>query len=751
MVEQSKESLQKPIFPDKLSKQVFEEWLQINDRVTPIFVSRSEFNAKKWVFFEAVGEDKFWKKYRLTLPEDIKAEEVPAIIKKIDTLTYAWETTKNSEKLKVAIVLWVDTFLKKLGYTDELDIKITIKKYVTLYGQLYGEKEAHQLSLPAYRSQILATSWFKIQNEKERFVSIRTQEDLDTLLSEVKSSPDSESLPLYATSEKLKRLIVAGIDRYIKALGYTDELDIKITIKKYIDFYAQITSQEEAKKLVKEEYRNSILKDSKIGKDTIFSNLHSEKDFDNFLSDILPQLLNETFFQRGLYILTTQMRTITQQEMWEVNKKRDAIKSSPQKNTDWREEIISPHVFPRELEKEERFLKDKINIQELKEIIALAKQKGNKEYIEEAEFLATNKVISALYEYPYQLTKNDFGYQPSKILENKEIYCVGFSLLWHAFLQELGIEHYALDLEEHSALSVVIWWKRYYFDATGSDRIDEFTWGKQEGQYREMLFKKADVYWNKKTALEGDADVFLQAQVLGNKWASLRAETKNEVFYKESLMLNPNNALVLTNMWSIYNYKGEYQKALDMYDKAIQAEPNNFRANSYKESILEYMGKYEEALSLLDKLDEINPWNTSVQGRKVEVLLKMWKYNEALVSIDNFLSKNPNDANLLVWKWRTLMSLNRWSESLDTYNRILDLHPEESRVYREKSTVYQKLWSAKNEEVYRDASDYMIYNKFFSSILALSDTQEKIKDFIDKKDYKWLWKYLREIEKTDEK
>lgn len=747
MVEQSKESLQKPIFPDKLSKQVFEEWLQINDRVTPIFVSRSEFNAKKWVFFEAVGEDKFWKKYRLTLPEDIKAEEVPAIIKKIDTLTYTWETTRNSEKLKVAIVLWVDTLLKKLGYTDELDIKITIKKYVTLYGQLYGEKEARQLSLPAYRTQILATSWFKIQNEKERFVSIRTQEDLDTLLSEVKSSSDDvETLPSYATSEKLKRLIVAGIDKYIKALGYTDELDIKITIKKYIDFYAQITSQEEAKKLVKEEYRNSILKDSKIGEDTILSNLHSEKDFDNFLSDILPQLLNETFFQRGLYILTTQMRTITQDEIREIQRKKGEIKPDSR-------EVVSLHNQAESLNKEEKLLRERINIKELKEVIHLARERWNQTYVEEAEFIAASKIILALYEYPYQLTKSNFGYQPTKILENKEIYCVGFSLLWHAFLQELGIEHYALDLEEHSALSVVIWWKRYYFDATGSDKLHQFEWGKQEGQYKEMLFKEGNIYWKKKMALEWDANTFLQSQVFNNKGVSrYGSDSIQEIIYDKALKLNKDQVSPYVNKWLLLEGKWKYKEALEMYEKAIQIDANNFKAISYKISILEYhTKKYTEILALLDRLDEINPWNTSIQRKRVEIVWKMWKPEEALKMIDNFLSKNPNDADLLVWKWRTLMSLNRWSESLDIYNRILDLHPEESRVYSEKSTVYQKLWNTKNEKVYRDVSDYMIYNKFWSSIFSLSDTQEKIKDFIDKKDYKWLWKYLREIEKTDEK
>ena len=45
---------------------------------------------------------------------------------------------------------------------------------------------------------------------------------------------------------------------------------------------------------------------------------------------------------------------------------------------------------------------------------------------------------------------------PSGIVDNKEIYCVGFSLIGHAMLSELGIAHQGIDIPNHSALSVDI-------------------------------------------------------------------------------------------------------------------------------------------------------------------------------------------------------------------------------------------------------------------------------------------------------
>jgi hypothetical protein len=57
------------------------------------------------------------------------------------------------------------------------------------------------------------------------------------------------------------------------------------------------------------------------------------------------------------------------------------------------------------------------------------RERGNKELIAETEIMATNAIFKELKQYPYQYDKKNNGYQLSKILETKEIYCVGFSLL----------------------------------------------------------------------------------------------------------------------------------------------------------------------------------------------------------------------------------------------------------------------------------------------------------------------------------
>jgi hypothetical protein len=107
-------------------------------------------------------------------------------------------------------------------------------------------------------------------------------------------------------------------------------------------------------------------------------------------------------------------------------------------------------------------LREEIEIDQLKSRLEKARaaaEDGNedkKRELAKLEHYAANVVLAALYRYPYQRTNNDFGYQLSKIIASKELYCVGFSLLGHAFLSELGIQHKGLDTINHSALEVII-------------------------------------------------------------------------------------------------------------------------------------------------------------------------------------------------------------------------------------------------------------------------------------------------------
>ena len=58
------------------------------------------------------------------------------------------------------------------------------------------------------------------------------------------------------------------------------------------------------------------------------------------------------------------------------------------------------------------------------------------------------------------------GYAPVGIVDNKEVQCIGFSLIAHVLLSELDISHQSLDIPAHSAISVNIGVATYILDGT---------------------------------------------------------------------------------------------------------------------------------------------------------------------------------------------------------------------------------------------------------------------------------------------
>ena len=188
----SLENLNNPLFENDDSREAFGEILDILDNITPLFIEREEFESMRWEFLVESWEDKFWKKYNLYLPKDLKINETPSIILRVNKITF-WENLpeySSTQELKVKIVDIFDKLLKKLNSSNEIEIRKALKKYYLLYEQLFWTSEANKLNKPEYRSEILSVTdynWYR-----GPILKIQTQENLWELLEEVEDSMSQE-------------------------------------------------------------------------------------------------------------------------------------------------------------------------------------------------------------------------------------------------------------------------------------------------------------------------------------------------------------------------------------------------------------------------------------------------------------------------------------------------------------------------------------------------------------------------------
>ena len=345
------------------------------------------------------------------------------------------------------------------------------------------------------------------------------------------------------------------------------------------------------------------------------------------LADEVENHFYESFFENGINTLRLWMMTITQAEQEALKEKSKSLKN---------EEEIAIHKSTETLDEQERLLRDKIGIEELKADLDAARESGNHREIARIEKRATKKILATLHEYPYQLTDNIHGYQPNEILRNKEIYCVGFALLWHSFLSELWIEHQWLDIPWHSALEVTLWWVQYYFDATFSSDLHKIHYGDQVGVYREIKLKRAFHTFHKSLVHAGDVERILLSQIFSSKWVELDRLWKHKESmeaYKIALNLNPQYTDSLINEWVTLYILWEHQKAIENFDRSLELNPKYARTYNIMGFFLHELWKH--ALSELyffvsEKLKWENPpyWSDNrEEKRALDDLLQEWDFD----------------------------------------------------------------------------------------------------------------------------
>ncbi|HTY14973.1 MAG TPA: tetratricopeptide repeat protein [Methanoregulaceae archaeon] len=118
-----------------------------------------------------------------------------------------------------------------------------------------------------------------------------------------------------------------------------------------------------------------------------------------------------------------------------------------------------------------------------------------------------------------------------------------------------------------------------------------------------------------------------------------------------------------------YYYKyGNFEEALQCFDRAIEIDPKNWQAWNSRGICLKELGRYEEALQCFDRV--IDSDDEEVFYNKGETLEKMGEANgdyrlflEAITCFDRVISKNPGHVYALNYKGVCLKELGRSDEA----------------------------------------------------------------------------------------
>lgn len=490
---------EKKILDESSEQKTFLTILESMDGITPQHISRQEFNNKCWGF---LVDKKDWT-HTLYLPTDITIAELPAIIRRVNTLTFGDEVPvyASSEELKVKIVITMHHLLWSVDGIPDRQTHSAVVKYGQLFHQMFPS-DIWSLSNKDYRESIINNAkQQKFKEYEEQLLKARTLILLDTL-----------------------------------------EVEVNRNIN----------------------------------------------EIDDLLAWEVEKWFYESFYERGLSKLALGLQTMTQQNVAEAKKRW------------W---YVDERVDLSELDKKEKLLRKEIGIDAYKKKLVVARRWWNQKDINQLTLEATNAILKSIQKYPYQNDKK-FGntldeYTPKDILLSKAMYCVWFSLVWSAFLQELGIEHYGLNIPGHSALALHIGNKSLYFDATLPDWwfLRELSITNQKiGEYSQVYIE--DV--GKRLIQMGDPDSILQSHIYNNKWIDLSDKKQAIVLYDKAIKLNPKSANAYFSKWNALYYLVKDKDAILMYNKAMKLNPKI--ASLYNMKSIVWKELWNEKFDNLNKL-----------------------------------------------------------------------------------------------------------------------------------------------------
>jgi tetratricopeptide (TPR) repeat protein len=162
---------------------------------------------------------------------------------------------------------------------------------------------------------------------------------------------------------------------------------------------------------------------------------------------------------------------------------------------------------------------------------------------------------------------------------------------------------------------------------------------------------------------------------------------------------------------------GNYDQAIQFYDRALEIDPNYIDALDGKGYVLDNLARYDEAITYCDKVLAIDPNNIDALINKGVALNGLARYDEAITYYDKALTIDPNDVAALSNKGNSLNNLGRYDQAIEYSNRALDINPNDAYSLNTKG------WSLNGLARYDEAITY--YDKVLAidpnNIDALND------------------------------
>lgn len=151
----------------------------------------------------------------------------------------------------------------------------------------------------------------------------------------------------------------------------------------------------------------------------------------------------------------------------------------------------------------------------------------------------------------------------------------------------------------------------------------------------------------------------------------------------------------LINRAKYFRYIGNYEKAVEYYDRILDNTHSDVDILYDKGDMLYMMEKYEEAIKAFDKALDLDPGNVEMLDYKANVFLRLGKYDEAIEIFDKLIEISPENVNALFSKAKALFDMDKNQQAIDWFDKCTEVDPKYAEAWYYKACAFAKLQTYK--------------------------------------------------------
>jgi Tfp pilus assembly protein PilF len=145
------------------------------------------------------------------------------------------------------------------------------------------------------------------------------------------------------------------------------------------------------------------------------------------------------------------------------------------------------------------------------------------------------------------------------------------------------------------------------------------------------------------------------------------------------------------NLGMSYDKMGQYNKALEQYDKAIALNPASYETYSIRGYVLFEMGQFDKALEDYDRAIALNPSYFEAYNNRGIAFDEMGQYINAMKDFEKAIALNPSHFEAYYNFGTTYGKTSQFDKAVEAFNRAIALNPNYAYAYGGRGLAYSHL------------------------------------------------------------